>query len=263
MMEDLRVTLVQSNIGWGNISGNLQHLESLIRNVATDLIVLPEMFTTGFSMETNLAETMSGSAVTWMKEMASKNKCVVAGSLMIKDGTDNYNRFIWMRPDGTFSYYDKRHLFRMANEDQHYTQGKTHTFVELKGWRINLLVCYDLRFPVWSRNTFTGGTADYDILLYVANWPERRKGPWMALLPARAIENLAYVVGVNRVGEDGNHISYSGDSAAYDYKGEKLSKLIPSVEAVETVTLSYKELEKFREAFPAWKDADRFDLLGI
>ena len=232
----------------------------------TDLIVLPEMFSTGFTMNNKpLAEKTGGRAFEWMKEIAKGKNCVVTGSLIIEDNERYFNRLIWMRPDGNYYTYDKHHLFRYANEQEYYTTGKKKLIVELKGWKICPMICYDLRFPVWIRNkwkedssTTLGMTADYDLLLFVTNWPERRNHTWKTLLMARAMENQAYVVGLNRVGNDGHTIYHSGDSSVINFKGEIISKTKAHEESVETVTLSKKDLEEWRKDFPAWMDADRF-----
>jgi predicted amidohydrolase len=227
----------------------------------TDLIVLPEMFTTGFTMEPEaVAEPANGPTVAWMREQAAKLGAVITGSIATRDGDGYYNRLVWMRPDGTHETYDKRHLFRMAREHDHYSPGTRRLVVELKGWKILPLVCYDLRFPVWSRNKI-GADGGYDVLLYVANWPERRRYPWQTLLKARAIENLSYCIGVNRVGKDGTGINYTGDSAAIDYLGQPMTA--PSEqEFVTTVALEKAALDEFRAKFPAHLDADEFQLMG-
>lgn len=259
-MEDLKVTIVQTALHWEDIDSNLAMFNKKVEGIApasTDIIVLPEMFTTGFTMNvTAVAETMDGKAIEWMKKTAAEKKCVVTGSLVIKEGEHYYNRLIWMRPDGTFEQYDKRHLFRMGTEDKTYTAGGKRIIVTYKGWRVCPLVCYDLRFPVWSRNN-----EDYDCLIYVANWPEVRSYPWRQLLIARAIENQAYVVGVNRVGKDGNNMAHSGDSVVLNAKGQPISNTKANEESVETVTLSIKELEDFRKVFPVALDADRFKIV--
>lgn len=275
-MQDLKVTFIQSNLHWENIEENLQSFSRKISSIQekTDLIVLPEMFSTGFTMNNKaMAEKMSGKTFEWMKNTSKEKNCVLAGSVVIEENGNYYNRFIWMSTDGTFEAYDKRHLFRYANEQDHYTAGNKKIIVELNGWKICPLICYDLRFPVWIRNhlspTLPSGEGVsllegeikrgcYDLLLFVANWPERRSHPWKTLLMARAMENQAYVVGVNRIGNDGNNIYHSGDSAAINFKGEIISKTKPHEESVETITLSKTELEEWRKNFPAWMDADQF-----
>lgn len=255
-MQDLTLTLIQEQIHWQQPAANRDHFERRILEApASDLILLPEMFSTGFSLQSSqLAETMSGDSIHWMTRMAKESGAVVAGSLILEDEGHYYNRLIWMRPDGTFAFYDKRHLFRMADEHHHYTPGDERLVVTLNGWRICPLVCYDLRFPVWSRNN-----NGFDLLLYVANWPEKRRLHWQRLLPARAIENLCYVAGLNRVGEDGNGIAYSGDSVVISPKGEELLNA-GSDAGLFTVQLNHEELASYREIFPAHLDADHFSL---
>jgi predicted amidohydrolase len=215
------------------------------------------MFSTGFSMEAErLAETMDGPTVQWMQDTAREHRIILTGSLIIKEGDQYYNRLVWMQPDGVYGTYDKRHLFGYAGEDGHYTPGGLKLITQVKGWRICPLVCYDLRFPVWSR--YAEG-AEYDVLLYVANWPQKRSLAWKTLLPARAIENQCYVVGVNRVGVDGKGFAYSGDSGAYDPLGGMLWGHADD-EAVHTVVLSAKLLEETRGHLPFLRDADRFVL---
>ena len=257
-MQDLSITFIQSDLHWENPAANLAMFEEKIWQIKnpTDLIILPEMFTTGFTMNAaNVAEHMNMNAFKWMKQMAAQTKAVVTGSVIIKEKDQYYNRLIWMQPDGNFVVYDKRHLFRMAEENQVYTGGNSKVICELKGWKILPLVCYDLRFPVWSRNK----NNEYDLLIYVANWPEARRLPWNTLLQARAIENLSYVAGVNRVGEDGKGISYSGDSTVISPKGEILyhSK---DKEEIHTQILNLEALKNFREKFPAYLDADEFEI---
>jgi len=205
-MEDLKIALIQTSLHWEDKKGNLDMFTDKIAKIPErqDLIVLPEMFTTGFSMKaTKFAEEMSGPSVSWMRSQAKLSSSCIAGSIIIKEGRSYYNRLIWMRPDGTLEHYNKRHLFRLAKEQDHYTEGSERKIVSLKDWRINLNVCYDLRFPVWSRNK-----NDYDILLNVANWPAKRSLPWSTLLRARAIENMCYSIGLNRVGTDGNDCNH-------------------------------------------------------
>ena len=259
-MTNLKITIIQSGLHWENKEKNLNMFSQKISAIAesTDLIVLPEMFTTGFSMSPEkFAEQMNGITVSWMKEKAKEKKCVITGSFICEENGNYFNRLVWMNVDGTYSTYDKRHLFRMANEDDHYSAGQKKIIVELKGWKICPLICYDLRFPVWSRNK---SSSEFDMLIYVANWPEIRSCPWKTLLLARAIENQSYVVGLNRVGKDGNEIYHSGDSAVINAKGEIISKIKPHEESTETITLNYSELMEFRIAFPAMLDADSFEI---
>src|SRR5262245_56105778 len=225
----------------------------------TDVIVLPEMFTTGFTMDaTQMAEPANGPTVAWMRDMAARLDAAVTGSVVTEEGGHYFNRLAWMPPDGRHSSYDKRHLFRMAREHEHYAAGDVRLIVTFRGFRVCPLVCYDLRFPVWSRNRI--GTNDgYDVLIYVANWPERRRYAWQTLLRARAIENLSYCIGVNRVGPDAKGIDHTGDSAALDYLGQPLAPVLEG-ESVATVTLDRAGLENFRTKFPAHLDADEFGL---
>lgn len=262
-MASLKISLIQSNLFWEDVSANLQMFsDKLLQLPPTNLVVLPEMFSTAFSMNAErLAEPMDGSAVKWMQKMADEKNAVVTGSLMLKEPSafgkseiDNYfNRLVWMPPGGRYQTYDKRHLFGMSNEEKMYTPGNQRIVVELNGWKICPLICYDLRFPAWSRNL--GGK--YDVLLYVANWPEKRVQAWKYLLIARAIENQCYVVGVNRVGNDGNDMYHSGDSMVVDPLGNVLYHK-QHAEDVATIELDYNELEKARSAFPFLKDADSF-----
>lgn len=259
--EYLTISIVQQDIVWQNSFENLKKLELLMSSISsTDVIVLPEMFNVGFTMNAQQVVENTATVVAWMQHHATQKKCAIVGSIPVKENNTYYNRLFWVEPNGTTKHYDKRHLFRMANEHEHYSEGKEKLIINYKGWNICPLVCYDLRFPVWSRNGFKNNQYSYDVLMYVANWPEVRKQAWVTLLQARAIENLSYCVGVNRVGEDGNEILYSGDSAVYDYKGDKLSTLEPYKEAVETIQLSHASLEQFREKFPAGLDADAFEL---
>ncbi len=262
---DLRVSLIQAATRWRDPAGNRDYYGELARPLAgaTDLLVLPETFTSGFSNDALAeAEGMDGPSVAWMLDLAARLDAVVTGSLQCRVGEQVFNRLVWARPDGSLAHYDKRHLFRMANEHERYAAGHARLTVELAGWRICPLVCYDLRFPVFSRNRFDRETQrfEYDLLLFVANWPAPRRHAWRTLLSARAIENLSYCVGVNRVGSDGNEVAYAGDSVALDPVG------LPLVECglqqqVLTVSLSHEALASWRMRFPAQLDADRFQLL--
>jgi len=261
-MKDLKVTIVQTKLFWENISKNLEHFSEKIKSIkrnSTDLILLPEMFSTGFTMNAkNLAEKMDGSAMRWMRDVANSKNAVVCGSLIIEEDRNYFNRLIWMQPNGNFKQYDKRHLFRMATENDIYKAGDEKIITEINDWSICPLVCYDLRFPVWSRNNVLN--KKYDVLIYVANWPEKRVYAWKQLLIARAIENQSYVVGLNRIGKDGNGFNHTGDSVAINFLGEKISKTKPSKESVETISLSWKKLKEYRESFPALLDADEFEI---
>lgn len=256
-MSTLEVTIVQADLYWHDPARNREHFTAVIEVLkeATDLIVLPEMFTTGFSMDAPaLAETMDGDSVRWMREMAASSNAAVCGSLIIAENRQFYNRFICASPAGDLLCYDKRHLFRLADEQSHYSPGEALNTFDLKGWRICPMVCYDLRFPVWSRNRDS-----YDLLLYVANWPDRRHHAWETLLRARAIENLSYVAGVNRTGRDGNDIPYGGGSSIIDYLGENLEYLGDKA-GTASATLDLEKLTAFRERFAFHKDADQFTI---
>ena len=225
-----------------------------------EIVVLPEMFSTGFSMKPELlAETMEGETVQWMKRMAAEKKIILAGSVIIEENNNYYNRLVWMQPNGQYGVYDKRHCFAFAGEEEHYTAGTKRLIASVKGWKINLLVCYDLRFPVWARQTL-GSAAEYDVLIYVANWPERRIHAWKTLLQARAIENQCYVVGTNRVGKDGNNIHYSGESMIIDPLGEILYTK-KDEEDIFTIVLDKTHLQTVREKFPFLRDADNFKMI--
>ncbi len=227
----------------------------------TEIVILPEMFSTGFSMRPEvLAEKMDGISIEWMKRIAAAKRIILTGSLIIEENGNYYNRLIWMLPNGQCGIYDKRHLFAYAGEDDHYTAGSKRLIASVKGWRINLLICYDLRFPVWARQQSQPEGPEYDLLLYVANWPERRSNAWRTLLQARAIENQSYVVGVNRVGDDGNGIHHTGDSMIIDAMGEVLYHK-KEEEDIFTITLQKETQEQIREKLPFLKDADGFMLL--
>lgn len=263
-MSDLTITLVQTALAWGDKKKNLQMLEEKIAGIKekTELVVLPEMFSTGFNMDAvGLGETMDGPSVAWMKETAAKRKVILTGSLIIEEDGLYYNRLVWMLPNGQMGIYDKRHCFSYAGEDEYYTPGSKRLIASVKGWRINLQVCYDLRFPVWSRQVIVreneAPSPEYDVLVYVANWPERRNLAWKTLLRARAIENQCYVIGVNRIGEDGNGIYHSGDSTVIGPLGEILYEKAHD-EDLFTITLEKEKLEEVRSKFAFWKDADRF-----
>ena len=280
-MQDLSVSIIQTNLFWENSTANLANLEEKIAQISlpTDLIILPEMFTTGFTMNAKMvAEPMNFTTFKWMKQQAKRTQSVITGSFIVKEGDQFFNRLIWMRPDGSYETYDKRHLFRMGEEDKTFTAGTKQLIVELKGWRICPLICYDLRFPVWSRNYKEEGQKrekrkekseksyiesssllNYDLLIYVANWPSVRSQVWDILLQARAIENQSYCIGVNRVGEDGMGLEYAGNSAVIDFKGNQLFYQKKS-EAIVNQILSKKELENFRAKFPAYLDADEFEI---
>jgi omega-amidase len=263
MSDNLRITLIQTSLHWENIPVNLKMFTDKIAAIEkTDLIILPEMFSTGFSMNAEaLAEDMNGPAVQWMKRTAEAKGCVLCGSLLIKEGDQFFNRLVWMQPDGAFELYDKRHLFSLSTEPQIFTAGSERLIVTLKGWKICPMVCYDLRFPVWSRNTINAETDKpaYDLLVYVANWPEQRNFAWKSLLVARAIENQAYVAGVNRIGQDITGINHSGDTMVLDAVGSTLYTK-EHTEDIFTLELDFEALQKIRERLPFLKSADEFEL---
>ena len=264
-MHNLRVSLVQGETRWHDPAGNRAYYGELIAPLhgITDLVVLPETFTSGFSNEAiGNAETMDGPTVAWIREQAVKLDAAVTGSVQLRTDDGVFNRMLFATPDGNLAHYDKRHLFSFARENERYAAGHDRVSVEWRGWRILLQVCYDLRFPVFSRNRHDverPGLPDYDLALYVANWPSSRAYPWQTLLRARAIENLCYVVGVNRVGTDGNGLHYSGDSAAIDFLGHPLSEAADE-EVVSTMLLQAAPLIEHRVKFPAMLDGDRFSL---
>ncbi|MBE0403122.1 Predicted amidohydrolase [Halomonas citrativorans] len=266
-MSQLKTSLVQCDLRWEDPQANHDHLGRLLGDLDsrdTDLIVLPEMFATGFTMNSReMAQPMAQSqSVAWLQAQAKARNCVITGSVAIVDDGQYYNRMIWATPEGDIRHYDKRHLFRMAGEHERYGMGSQREIVELKGFKLLLSVCYDLRFPVWMRQQPAAQEHfEYDALLCVANWPAPRRQPWRTLLQARAVENLAYVVGVNRVGEDAKGLAYSGDSMLVDFKGEPLIDHPENTPFIETGTLDKTELNAFREKFPAWQDADHFSLL--
>ncbi|NVJ87526.1 MAG: amidohydrolase [Algoriphagus sp.] len=260
----LHIALIQTDLYWKDKVANLAMLEEKIWGIQeqVDLILLPEMFPTGFTMDVKeVGEPMNLHITKWMQQMARQKQAVIAGSAIIQDSGNFFNRLIWASPSGSIAFYDKRHLFRMADEQLHFTAGDQFPIFELKGWKICPQICYDLRFPVWSRNRADEkGELAYDVIFYVASWPGARTSAWDALLPARAIENLAYSIGLNRVGVDGNEIAYVGHSAAYDFKGDSITHL-GEREAVQTITLDFDILKQYRKKFPAWQDSDPFQLL--
>lgn len=262
----LRVSMVQGETRWHDAAANRAYYGELVRSLRdqTDLIVLPETFLSGFTNETlGNAEGMDGEGVRWLSALAVDVGAVVTGSLIIREGEKCLNRLVWAKPDGSQEIYDKRHLFRMADEHLRYAGGSERLIVELKGWRVCPQVCYDLRFPVWSRNRYELDAArfDYDLIVYVANWPAPRRYAWSTLLRARAIENLSYCIGVNRVGVDGNNIAYAGDSAILDFLGQPLVEL-GAHEQIVTTMLDPSSMAAHRERFPAWMDADSFTITG-
>jgi omega-amidase len=295
-MSTLTITTIQTDLRWEDKAANLQRFEERILGIPepTEIVILPEMFSTGFSMKPQaLAEKMDGPTIAWMKTIAAEKRVILTGSIIIEEGGHYFNRMIWMLPNGQYGYYDKRHRFAYAGENEQYTAGRKRLIASVKGWKVLLLVCYDLRFPVWSRQgpglpagrgagaqgaselpagrpgeglgaaptdgPDEGPALEYDLIVYVANWPERRSLAWKTLLQARAIENQSFVVGVNRVGMDGNNIYHSGDSMIIDPLGEVLS-LVSNKETVFTHTLRKETLDEARSRYPFWRDADHFSI---
>ncbi len=264
-MSSLTFTIIQTSLHWEQKTLNVQMLEEKINSIKqkTEVVILPEMFSTGFSMKPEqLAEGMDGETIAWMKRISTEKKIILTGSIIIAENGNNYNRLVWMLPNGRMGLYDKKHLFAYAGEHEHYTSGNKRLIASVKGWKINLLICYDLRFPVWSRQSHEAEEnqgLEYDVLIYVANWPEKRNSIWKTLLQARAIENQCFCIGVNRAGNDGNDIYYSGDSMVVNPLGEVLYHKAHD-EDICTITLEKEELEKIREKMPFWKDADSFKI---
>ena len=262
-MNTISISLIQSELAWEDKAANLLQFEKKINSIKepSQIIVLPEMFSTGFSMKpSELAEKMDGETVQWMKRIAAEQKKIITGSVIIEEDQQYFNRLLWVLPNGNVGVYDKRHRFAFAGEDNFYTAGNKRLITSVNGWKINTQICYDLRFPVWARQQLNE-EPEFDILLYVANWPERRNHAWKSLLIARAIENQCYVIGVNRVGKDGNGIDHSGDSILVDPLGEVLYTKA-HIEEISTQTLSKEKLLEVRAKFPFWKDADDFTILN-
>lgn len=255
----MRVSILQTDIVWEDKQKNLQHLRDKLEELAgkTDMAILPEMFSTGFTMKSReLAEPADGNTITTLRNWAATYQIALAGSYIASDRGHYYNRAFFLSPDGEAYYYDKKHLFRMGNERESFSAGNDKIIIPYRGWNICLLVCYELRFPVWSRNVDNA----YDLLIYVANWPTPRRRVWDTLLAARAIENMSYVCGVNRIGVDGNELSYNGGSVIYSPKGEVIALASDNEDNMITVELNLESLRSFREKFPVWMDADRFTL---
>lgn len=268
-MQPLQLSLLQTDLIWENPDANRQQIEAQLQAIpaGTHLTILPEMFSTGFSMKPDqLAESMNGETVDWMKRLAQEKRTILSGSIIAKEQDRFFNRLLWVLPNGQIGQYDKRHLFAFAGEDQHYTPGTKRLIASVNGWRINLQICYDLRFPVWARQRSTyseagGFDPEYEVLIYVANWPERRSEAWKTLLRARAIENQCYVVGVNRIGVDGNGINHSGDSMIIGPAGEVLHHCADRKE-LHTITLDPICLQETRDRLPFLRDADGFMILS-
>lgn len=259
MNKELKVALLQSNLAWENPEENRRNFGQKIKNTSdsVDIIVLPEMFTSGFTMNaSSVAETMDGMTISWLKELASEKNTAITGSLVISENNTFYNRLVFVHPNSHVDTYDKRHTFTLAGEHKIYISGTSKTIIDYKGWKICPLICYDLRFPVWARNV-----NDYDLLLYVANWPKPRISAWDALLKARAIENMSYCIGVNRIGLDANQNEYPGHTACYDVLGENLTGFIPNEDSTEVVVLDKSHVQKYRNKLNFLNDRDDFNLL--
>jgi predicted amidohydrolase len=257
-IETLSVALIQTDLFWEDTTANLASLEEKIANLPSeaDIIVLPEMFNSGFTMNPAIAEPLNYTTTRWMKQIAAQTRSLVIGSFAVKEEGRFYNRLMCVKPDGSYAFYDKRHLFSLGKEDQTFTPGTSKLIVDFKGWKICPLVCYDLRFPVWSRNI---ASDPFDLIIYVANWPSRRAHAWNTLLKARAIENQCYVIGVNRIGSDPNGLHYQGDSVALDYLGEPLH-MLAGAETEKVAVLQKPDLHTYRTSFPALADADDFTI---
>ena len=258
MKQNLNLSLIQSNLFWEDLPANLSHFEKLISNIKdTDIILMPEMFNTAFCPKSNhLAESMDGKTINWMKEISKTKNCAIIGTLMIKAGENIFNRLVWISKNGTIYTYDKHHLFSLIKEERSISKGKKRLIVEVEGWKICPLICYDLRFPVFSRND-----VEYDVLIYLANWPVKRIDAWDTLLKARSIENQCYTIGVNRVGEDGNEIPFNGHSKVFDAFGNELFSATENKEEVLQFEISLDDLKLKRRQMNFLQDRDNFNLL--
>jgi predicted amidohydrolase len=264
-MQDLTITLIQSRLFWEDPDKNLEMFEEKISGITqpTDLIILPEMFNTGFTENCGkFAEEDNGKTIQWLKALSRQKGCVITGSLIIREDGRYFNRLIWMNPDGSYYHYNKGHLFMMEKEHLSFSPGNKRLVVDLNGWKVITLICYDLRFPVWCKNSFRNGEYEFDLMIFIANWPAIRSLAWKSLLPGRAIENQSYVVGVNRVGSDGNNIDHSGDSMAVNPEGQILFSAEPYTEFIKSITLSHQELEKFRKMLQVGLDWDDFKIIN-
>lgn len=262
-MQDLNITFIQNNLVWKNHQANLKSFEEKIAQIEgpTDLIILPEMFNTGFVVKPQEINLLAAKeSLLWMQKIAKEKLTVITASMIVKENDNYYNRLYWVQPDGGFKTYDKKHLFSLGNEHLRFTAGKETLIVDLKGWKIKPLICYDLRFPVWAKNNYDSGNYDYDLLIYVANWPAARAYAWRSLLTARAIENQAYTIGVNRIGNDDNGTAHLGFSGVIEPKGEWISEEAIDMESVQTIQLSAKDLIDYRTKFTVGLDWDEFDI---
>lgn len=259
IVDDLKIKILQLDSEWENPANNRFKAEKMLSlsTEKADVILLPEMFSTGFTMNTLLAETMEGETVSWLRNMAVSKNASIAGSILISENGEIFNRLVWCDPQNNIYTYDKRHLFRMGDEHLYFSPGKALTTISYKGWKIRPFICYDLRFPVWSRNVDNS----FDVMIYFSNWPAVRNEAFQTLLKARAIENQCYVVGINRTGIDGNRVNYIGGSTVIDPKGKCLLSPLPEGEKTESISLNYNELVDFKTKFPSWKDMDRFRII--
>ena len=258
MEKELKVALIQANLVWENPIKNREQFTEKIEQISgsINLIILPEMFTSGFTMHAKkVAETMQGETVVWMQTMAAKTSAAIVGSIVISEENKYYNRLLFVKPSGEIIIYNKRHAFTLVGEEETYTEGREKVIIDYKGWKICPLICYDLRFPVWARNT-----ENYDVLIYVANWPKPRISAWDTLLKARAIENMSYCIGVNRVGVDGVNCEYPGHSAVYNVLGNSLSTFKPHKEETQIITLEKRHVEAYRNKFKFLNDRDTFTI---
>lgn len=259
MNNELKIALIQSNLVWESPEQNRQNFNAKISSISNsvDIFILPEMFTSGFTMNaTEVAETMTGETISWMQKLSKEKNAAITGSLIIKENNTFFNRLVFVHPNGKIDSYDKRHTFTLAGEHKVFTAGQHNIIINFKGWKIKPLICYDLRFPVWARNS-----ENYDLLFYVANWPKVRVNAWDALLQARAIENMSYCIGINRVGLDGNNFEYSGHSAAYDVLGKRMDSIPHETEAIEIITLDKTHIETYRNKLGFLNDKDDFNLV--
>ena len=263
-MNDLHLAYIQADLRWEEPQSNLEHFSELLKEApsGTDLVLLPETFNTGFPVNPlRFAETPDGTTMNWMRTKAQELDAVICGTMLLNLNGHYHNSLVWMRPDGSYELYHKRHTFTIGGEKEPIERGTEQLIVELKGWRIKPMICYDIRFPVWSKNHYQNGAFDYDLGIYLANFPSARIFVWDTLLMARAIENQAYFVGVNRIGKDPDGVHYSGDSQVINPKGEVICIAKSDMEAVAPYTLDYEKLQSFREKFPVGKDWDSFQLL--
>jgi len=258
----MKIAVIQTDIIWESPNDNYNNIQEQIKNIdKVDLLVLPEMFSTGFSMDSKrISENNKAKTFTWMKNLAENKNISIIGSIATKENNKYFNRLYYIKASGEYQHYDKRHLFRMANEQQHYSMGKERIIIQEKDFNICPLICYDLRFPVFSRNTFIKSSFSFDCLIYIANWPKARVSAWTSLLKARAIENQVYVIGVNRVGTDGNGIEYNGRSRIFDFKGDRIDSFQDNTKQVQIIDMNKEKLNRYRRKFPAHLDADEFKL---